>query len=1009
LFEIILISRNQPYLVIVTAKYGTIWPLVVFVAAFFFQPEQIMKPILCFCLVILAVWPLVAQTGKPTSVETSAAKSATPLETHRSSLIAHHSTRAVVVGISDYQNPVIPDLRFADRDAAAFADWLRSPAGGSVPESHLQVLLNSDATAGKIIAALGSLVTDCKPGDQAVIYFSGHGDVERISKFQRGFWLSWDSPPAVYAAGGTCALGYLQDIISTLSDAGVQVVVVADACRAGKLAGSAVGGTQASSAALAQQFANEVKILSCQPEEFSLEGEQWGGGRGAFSFHLVDALYGMADANTDGTVNLLELGRYLEDRVPAEAAPHSQIPFTVGSKATPVARVDAAQLAQWKKQKATAAPQFAKIDSKGLEELALADADSSVQALYRAFTAALKRGDLLEARDGVSPTADTLYRQLIREPALAELHGLMTRNFAAALMDEGQQILNRYLSGDLQAFEILENAIGINHRLLADQFYRAAELLGEKHYYYPSLKSKGLYFEAYAVHNLDISYDSAVFLDFKLMREAVALDSTASHIWLKLCRREPSPDSTAYYIGRLENLVPNWTIMHYTIGNIHFAVSPEKPEKALAYYERALALDSTFAPALYEMQFPLTRLGRNEDANNCREKALRIGLKKMETTPQLIAEEEWKVLGTSLFKLGRKDDFERAGRAYIAVDSTSILRWESYATLLGNHDFHSEAEQAYRKIIALDSSESRGWYGVGWVYARLKRYSDMEQMFQKCVALAPKDYKGWNGLGWALFYQKKYDDAERAFLQCLSGTKRSLAAWNGLGFTYLGQKRYPEAIHARKRYTELLPYYPYGWSTLGQVLSEAGNFPEAEAAYRKAIQLDSANIGTYNSLSLVLNRAGKYAEMAAVCRQAIALDSTNATAWSNLGFGLLQTGQHAEAEATLLRAIALNPKSANARKHLGTLHFRTGRREEARTGFEKAVELNPNYFGGYLGRAYLLAAEKKTTEALAQVELAIQKNAIFEQLEQDTDLAPLRALPEWTALMKKHFPDKVKD
>ncbi|MBK9017573.1 MAG: hypothetical protein IPM82_27970, partial [Saprospiraceae bacterium] len=26
--------------------------------------------------------------------------------------------------------------------------------------------------------------------------------------------------------------------------------------------------------------ANEVKILSCQPSRFSLEGEQWGGGRG---------------------------------------------------------------------------------------------------------------------------------------------------------------------------------------------------------------------------------------------------------------------------------------------------------------------------------------------------------------------------------------------------------------------------------------------------------------------------------------------------------------------------------------------------------------------------------------------------------------------------------------------------------------------------------------------------------------------------------------------------------
>jgi hypothetical protein len=41
------------------------------------------------------------------------------------------TTRAVVIGISDYQN--LPDLQFAHRDAEAFAAFLQSPAGGSLP------------------------------------------------------------------------------------------------------------------------------------------------------------------------------------------------------------------------------------------------------------------------------------------------------------------------------------------------------------------------------------------------------------------------------------------------------------------------------------------------------------------------------------------------------------------------------------------------------------------------------------------------------------------------------------------------------------------------------------------------------------------------------------------------------------------------------------------------------------------------------------------------------------
>ncbi|MBP6185223.1 MAG: hypothetical protein KA479_09805, partial [Saprospiraceae bacterium] len=57
-------------------------------------------------------------------------------------------TWAVVVGISDYQDKDIPDLRFAHKDAEAFALWLQSPAGGSLDGDQLQVLINDKATAG---------------------------------------------------------------------------------------------------------------------------------------------------------------------------------------------------------------------------------------------------------------------------------------------------------------------------------------------------------------------------------------------------------------------------------------------------------------------------------------------------------------------------------------------------------------------------------------------------------------------------------------------------------------------------------------------------------------------------------------------------------------------------------------------------------------------------------------------------------------------------------------------
>lgn len=133
--------------------------------------------------------------------------------------------------------------------------------------------------------------------------------------------------------GGTYSLAYLQEIVNTLSTVNLaKVIVISDACHAGKLAGSQIGGAQLTTANLAKQFSNEIKILACQPGEFSLEGEQWGGGRGCFSYHLLNGLAGQADINKDLMVTLGEIDRYLEDHVVKEVAPQSQVPMTTGNK-----------------------------------------------------------------------------------------------------------------------------------------------------------------------------------------------------------------------------------------------------------------------------------------------------------------------------------------------------------------------------------------------------------------------------------------------------------------------------------------------------------------------------------------------------------------------------------------------------------------------------------------------------------------------------------------------------
>lgn len=66
-------------------------------------------------------------------------------------------TYALVVGISQYQNPSIPRLTYADKDATLFAEWLQSKAGGSVPGYRINLFTNENATIAKVYAALDQL------------------------------------------------------------------------------------------------------------------------------------------------------------------------------------------------------------------------------------------------------------------------------------------------------------------------------------------------------------------------------------------------------------------------------------------------------------------------------------------------------------------------------------------------------------------------------------------------------------------------------------------------------------------------------------------------------------------------------------------------------------------------------------------------------------------------------------------------------------------------------------
>ena len=675
-------------------------------------------------------------------------------------IIQKGATRAVIIGISDYKNERITDLRFADVDARNFADYLSSPAGGNLPTQNIQLLTNEKATQGQMAAALTWLMDESKSGDQAIIYFSGHGDMETLTGMS--FLLAHDASAAAYSGGGGFPIIFLQSIITRLStQKQVQVLLVTDACRAGKLAGNEIGGSQATTKILSDQFSNEVKILSCQPNEFSLEGTEWGGGRGVFSYFLLDGLKGLADANQDKIVSLMEIGRFLEDKVPTATAPHSQIPMIVGNKGAQVAQVDAQALAALPKKENTAS--LTTIASRsGVEGVSIPE-DTTAARLLRLYEIALAEGHLLTPESG---SAYQLYQQLKDRPSMQAYIGLMRRNLAAQLQDEAQIAINDYLSADPRE---LRKRWGFDNRYEKFPLYldKSAELLGPDHFMFQRLKSREHYFNGLNLRLAGerLGTDSLLIRAQNEQQKAVELDPTAvfaynemGHLALTLNQDQ----SSINHLNKAIALSPTWVLpwsnlcfsyfklrdftqaercglkaleldsnfvmANYNLGLIYQTINNHK--KATYYYKKTLKNDPDYAKAYFNLGLSYYHLGDYKLS----EKTWQDYRKRVPNDPSI-----YNNLGNVAIDLKDKKQAESYFQQAISLDPNYGAAILSLGELLAERGQFEKASSQFESYIKLEKEDASGFYALAASKAQQKQAEKALEYLEKALQLGYKD------------------------------------------------------------------------------------------------------------------------------------------------------------------------------------------------------------------------------------------------------------------------------
>ncbi len=904
--------------------------------------------------------------------------------------IPEGNTYAIVIGISKYKN--LPPLQYADRDAQSFYDYLVSSEGMHVDSSNVSLFINEAANINNLGNSVSDVLQkDIKKGDKVFFFFAGHGDYDAKIMRDQSLLLLQGAPNGNYFqnvfSGDYISTSDLHiKFTSELIKRGAEVMLIIDACHSGgmnsQLAGGEQGGIITSNALNTIQ--STVKLYSCQASQYSLESTQFGGGRGLFSFVLMEGLYGMADANNDKAVSMKELQRYLEDNVPMLALPNRQDPVVKTEDNTlVVAMVNDNLLREYKMAKERNMSFLLAANIKGNEEAWIAAMSITQKELYQNCKQQIKVKNLNEAY--------LIYKKYELEDKTSEASILLRRNLSAALQEGAAVILTPMLE-DVSKF----NAdLGVVAQA-RDYLDKAAELLGKDHFLYDKLQARKLFLKTLVIilkaEDKKRSKECIQYLE-----ESVTLEPNApySYYYLSsLYSTEKRITDAENAIKKYLDLIPTSCWAHNNYGNL--LLYKNNYSEAEKEYKKAIEIDPSFATPHYNYAISLERSQRIQEAIIEYKKAIEL-----------------------------YPDYADAHH--------------NLSILLSGLNLYDEAETEYKKSIELDPANVSSYYNYGIFLIQQKRNDEAEIQYQKALILNPDDEKALYSYAILLVNFKRYDEAEKKYKKIIRIKPDYALTYTGYGYMLNLLERYTEAVQVYAKAIELNPNDADLHTSYGFNLLKAGKPEESEIEYKKALELDPGNVIAHNNYSLLLYDLKRYKEAEEQNKKAIELNPASADAYINYGYLLYNLERYQESISAYRKSSVCNSDTSSVYKWIAFIYYtnlkqydssayyyqkvfrndkndtsslekyaysllRLNKIPESIKAFETETERFPDYPWGYYNLCCVYSLQNEKGNALPYFNKSLQKGMeLPEHWQIDTDLDNIRTMPEFKTILLKYY------
>ena len=774
---------------------------------------------------------------------------------------------AIITGVSNYKG--INPLKYADKDALLFRDFLKTPNGGNAKPENILSLINDSAKAADFNVKAYSWLQrkNLKKGDRLYIYFSGHGDAMSEDLY---FFLPFDCEPNKddhnYLGTGNINMHTVKTLfIKPQVNKAVEVLLIMDACRTNELPGGAAGQQTFTNNFIAEQKMGEIMLLSTGAGQVSIESPAIGNGHGLFTYYLIDGLAGAADKDSlngdnDGRVSLSEISTYVKNQVKRRARTDFntvQIPYYCCAEKdlATISKVDEPTFTAWEYSKKIQqmssdenlfAVNTTRQGQKGVGDLT--NMDTAQLYTYNQFIDALKKENLIG-----EVSAESFYKEMEKKWPGSSITEDAKFSLAAKYLNFCQQKINLFLSGkglihimfmekennkekkendkgeitDLgEQIKRLKTLVTTGFDVASTMMEKAIEMLKDVPALLDPVLPKRDFLKTMAAYSDKKNKLNDV---LQYCRIAIASDpkSAAGYQLMGWIYQDMQDDSCEYYFNKAAALAPKWAYPINGLGNYY--ISKNNKKKANQYFFEAIKLDSLFGNAYRNIGMTYYNQKIYDSAKYFFRKALAID----PCDPYA------------------NENYGSANTDYISQDYGSVYTDSVYFKI---------SRKFYLKSIECNQGFALGYQKMAALYSRARFEDSALAMLQKCAIVNPENAEAYRNLG-SYFLSNRKDTllAENYFKKAISVDPATGENYYSLARLYRKQKNKNKAIDI---YTQAL-------NKIGnnkELYNEMGNtYFENPSQFEKAITYYNRSLAIDSTVAYVYFNLGKlYAAKSAI-------------------------------------------------------------------------------------------------------------------------------------------------